>query len=427
MIRIRPSLRRFLRFAVPIVVLVGAWQVWTNIEMRRLTHVMEQFGTDDRRHPTGAEGEAARFYAAAAIASANLQSSAVPSNSPLDVIRRRRESLAADQPAPAEDAEAWSDVLQRAALPVSLLQRGAELPFRGWAPGTDFNYRASGILNASRLSEAPTLEAIASGDSALVFSTLFSRIQFLRALDREGAFLQGQNKARLMQDVATDMAIAMGTGTLASQQLQRLDQALEPIERDGELQEVVKGLAFTEFDFASAVTRGRSWQYGILGIAAPWLVHGLVTDLEALARAFDIARRPWPERYRATATIPNPSRSYNLSGTVQNIAMAVASSAASIRSLRVAVAAHTYRDAHGAWPMTIQQVGLPAANLADPFTGSPLRYRVSGDELAIYSVGPDGRDDGAHFAPESIKGRAPGVGPLLDVGIRVNARRVDPR
>jgi hypothetical protein len=150
-------------------------------------------------------------------------------------------------------------------------------------------------------------------------------------------------------------------------------------------------------------------------------MHGIITDLHALGRAFEIARRPWPERYRATATIPNPSRSYNLSGTVQNIAMAMASSAASIRSIRGAIAAHAYRDAHGAWPTTIQQAALPAAALVDPFTGSPLRYRVSGDELAIYSVGPDGKDDGAHLAPESVTGRAPGVGPLLDVGIRIKA------
>jgi hypothetical protein len=65
--------------------------------------------------------------------------------------------------------------------------------------------------------------------------------------------------------------------------------------------------------------------------------------------------------------------------------------------LETALALREYRDDHGAYPATLSAlvpVYLPVLP-PDPFAVSgPLQYRLSGPGYALYSVGPDGKDDG---------------------------------
>jgi hypothetical protein len=52
--------------------------------------------------------------------------------------------------------------------------------------------------------------------------------------------------------------------------------------------------------------------------------------------------------------------------------------------------------------------------LRDPSDGAPLRHRRTGEGLIIYSIGPDGVDDGGKVDPtKSLK--EPGV----DIGFRM--------
>src|SRR5204863_6765029 len=63
----------------------------------------------------------------------------------------------------------------------------------------------------------------------------------------------------------------------------------------------------------------------------------------------------------------------------------------------VAVAAERYRRAKKAWPETIDalvQAGYLKQVPRDPFDGAPLRLKRQPDSLIVYSVGPDGKDDG---------------------------------
>jgi hypothetical protein len=60
-------------------------------------------------------------------------------------------------------------------------------------------------------------------------------------------------------------------------------------------------------------------------------------------------------------------------------------------------ALHAYRLEHGAYPATLASLvpGYLTAVPADPFAVSgPIRYHPSGSRYALYSVGPDGKDDG---------------------------------
>ena len=65
--------------------------------------------------------------------------------------------------------------------------------------------------------------------------------------------------------------------------------------------------------------------------------------------------------------------------------------------LAVTLALHAYHESHGAYPdsLTAVAANVPANLLSDPFAAQEnLRYRKDGAEYVLYSVGPDGRDDG---------------------------------
>jgi hypothetical protein len=66
------------------------------------------------------------------------------------------------------------------------------------------------------------------------------------------------------------------------------------------------------------------------------------------------------------------------------------------RSTAVALAAERYRQVHGRWPASLGEL-LPAYLTAvplDPFTGQPLKLARHDQGIVIYSVGPDGVDNG---------------------------------
>jgi hypothetical protein len=81
---------------------------------------------------------------------------------------------------------------------------------------------------------------------------------------------------------------------------------------------------------------------------------------------------------------------------------------ATLRTARVAIAVERYRLAHKdkQWPESLDQL-VPAyldKVPTDPFHDQPIRYRRVGKDVVIYSVGPDGVDDGGIFDPDNQAG-----------------------
>lgn len=105
-----------------------------------------------------------------------------------------------------------------------------------------------------------------------------------------------------------------------------------------------------------------------------------------------------------------------LSGAMQ----AEARSRARHRAAQVAVAATRMRLKHGSLPETLGAM-VPDQEPAEPldlFTaGQPLQYRKTDDVLLIYSVGPNGVDDGGPLAPEVADEQSND-----DVGLRLSIR-----
>jgi hypothetical protein len=86
---------------------------------------------------------------------------------------------------------------------------------------------------------------------------------------------------------------------------------------------------------------------------------------------------------------------------------------ACFRCAVVAVAVERFRRANGRWPATLGEV-VPrhlAALPRDPFDSQPLKLASRPDGVVIYSVGPDGADDGGDLS-DSLRSRK-------DVGVRL--------
>jgi hypothetical protein len=71
-------------------------------------------------------------------------------------------------------------------------------------------------------------------------------------------------------------------------------------------------------------------------------------------------------------------------------------SVAALRLVIVELAVRLHQKQHGKLPATLDELVpalLPAVPL-DPYTGRPLVYRVTTNSFLLYSIGPDGQDDG---------------------------------
>jgi len=67
-----------------------------------------------------------------------------------------------------------------------------------------------------------------------------------------------------------------------------------------------------------------------------------------------------------------------------------------LQLLRLELGLREYQKQHGAYPKSLSQLGreFQAAAFVDPYSGKPLIYRGTAAEYLLYSVGPDGEDDG---------------------------------
>jgi hypothetical protein len=155
--------------------------------------------------------------------------------------------------------------------------------------------------------------------------------------------------------------------------------------------------------------------------------------LKLISKAIDNARLPAHEQPAAAKVLQEkiarmPPRSTTLTRALlpatDRYAVAGQRKLATVRCLKVLLALERQRLRTGAWPAKLTELTpqLLVSVPEDPFDGKPLRYRVLPGGAVVYSVGPDGKDDGGLVA--SGPGRA-----AKDIGLRlwdVKARRTAP-
>lgn len=127
--------------------------------------------------------------------------------------------------------------------------------------------------------------------------------------------------------------------------------------------------------------------------------------LRHMTRAVEIAKMPLEqqeqemEKLDAAAKI-QPLLVRLLCPAVGKVAAADRRSRVDLRCAVVAVAAEHYRQTKKKWPASLEalrEAGHLAQIPMDLYDGQPLRMRRTDEGLLIYSVGPDGEDNGGHI------------------------------
>ena len=132
--------------------------------------------------------------------------------------------------------------------------------------------------------------------------------------------------------------------------------------------------------------------------------------VEAMASYIAVTRRPLRE-WQSGANAVDAAFEEEFSGCLlvnagggfklSHIPMGYLRRTARLRAARGAMAVERYRLARGALPSSLGDLVPAYLDIVpeDPFTGRPLRYEKLGKGLVVYSVGPDGRDDGGWEEP----------------------------
>jgi hypothetical protein len=139
----------------------------------------------------------------------------------------------------------------------------------------------------------------------------------------------------------------------------------------------------------------------------------------------EASRRPYDEQAAAFRAVPRPQdgdRKYLFTNLLTFAVGRIFDSGLRTRGELLAVAAgvacERHRQRTGQWPDSLEAIPkdiLPAVP-TDPFTGKPVAFHRLEDGIVVYSVGPDGRDNGGRFVEAA---ETPGGLKTRDFGIRL--------
>jgi hypothetical protein len=145
------------------------------------------------------------------------------------------------------------------------------------------------------------------------------------------------------------------------------------------------------------------WQALLTNLgASAFLTHSHAPFLRTMTDAVEVAKLPlekqpgeWQRLDGAANAMPVLVRLWVPAFT--RVAKAFQRAQATLRTAIVGLAAERYRRARGQWPQSLTDVvraGFLQEVPLDPYGGASLRSRRLSGGVVIYSVGPDGKDDG---------------------------------
>jgi hypothetical protein len=169
---------------------------------------------------------------------------------------------------------------------------------------------------------------------------------------------------------------------------------------------------------------------GLLDRIASWPLRAYLPDdhtytLKMLTGFIEASRRPYDEQAAAFRAVPRPKDSDRkylftnlLTFAVERVFDAGLRGRGELLAVAAGVACERHRQRTGRWPDSLEAIPkdiLPAVP-TDPFTGKAVTFRRLADGVVVYSIGPDGQDDGGRFAEASA---TPGGLKTRDFGIRL--------
>lgn len=447
--RVRPAFRYLAIVASIILTPIAAHAIWDHIEVRRLVREVQAIQARGEplterdagltyRGTTDEHRRASEYYLAAAMLAPQRFAGAV--------LSPMREWVHGVPPARSRDEllGELSRLVDDRRDALGFADQAGALEFAGFAPGTEFSYRAYALEQVAILLAARTMLLSLSDDGDAAVASALSALH-ARRVPRQRWINRGDHE--------TPVVLSFSSPSPAA--LQRLQAALEAEE--------------DRYDRATALMQSRAvaiemiWRryYGpdpnassyhslpqrslMETIRRPWITRQTVATLQRWAETIDLARRPWTESSREIEAVAarlhedvqilphgRPAQRLGpIEAFYRGSVLAAADPAVFLRDrcARAAVAVERFRRDHdGALPETLGAL-IPdylAEIPRDPLSGAPLLYRSEPGAYTIYSVGLDRQDDGGDIASELhdaiAAGRARRDIRGRDIGVRVLVR-----
>lgn len=440
-----PGTRRWLVRAVLLLLLVvlAVWAGWDYLGTRELARLIRQaraasepltvleaerqLGLDED------QGGAPLYLAAAALVHLDWKGFRSAAD--------RLQTLAEQSPVAqvvALSSEPAEAMIEANALGLEMADRAAQLPFRAFAPGTDYSYRWQQLHEVGRIAALRSgVLALAGNDRAS--ASLSSQIRQLRVFWGEGA-LDETAVAEGLGDAAKSLSWLLERSPPSDGDLARLDAALASLDDDRVL---VRGLlilraaaleAWLRYlcELPPSVGEGLEVRMPGLGVwfARPYIRDQVNERLRMFREVLQIASlRPGNRMFEALNRIKAGNRkSRFLPHSNRDVVMLTTLRARSFfeaqslgRVARAAISVERFRKTNGGLPASLEQLRLADGSPLppDPMTGAPLRLTADGANYVIYSIGSDGKDDGGSVFGQAAASSWAKPRPATDWGIRI--------
>jgi hypothetical protein len=390
---VRAKFLAWLTFAIALAVLAHA--AWDYAEARGLRARVdairakgEPASIDQVRQSPGLTNsgiEAARLYRAATALASNWNRNAyVALDPPGNVMNVAPQNWSSTQREQANRLiTANRDVLD-------LVDRATAIEFHGFPPGTDYSYRFAEVWQLEQLASLRTrILAVDRRDDAV--KALHVQLLLLRSMDREYP-----NSAGLFIElIARDLALVVGRVRPTETAFAAFDAVLAALDRDNRVKRIFLAQRAEWLSNGSLHPRSRfhpvliPWE----AVRRPFDLHVVNGVADMQTHNLEYADLPWPQRlepFRGVDLGPftevKDARAmvqYAAASTVRQEAR----NTALVRNARIAIAIERGRESHAA-------PEIP--KLLDPYSGKPMRVKRDDVSYTVYSVGPNGRDDGGH-------------------------------
>jgi hypothetical protein len=191
---------------------------------------------------------------------------------------------------------------------------------------------------------------------------------------------------------------------------------------------LLNGLADGSFSIDELLGSGRNVEWYERAVLFLWNVRGTARRehpqvMKLMGKAIDIARLPAHEQSAAKSALNREIREMAGQSYLIRLVMpamdkfidASQRKLAQVRCLKTVLAVERFRLARGTWPDKLEDLTpkwLKKVPL-DPYDGKPLRYVRVADGVIVYSVGPDGTDNGGKIDRTNI------IAPGTDLGYQL--------
>jgi hypothetical protein len=436
----RPRLRTTLIVILLMLIPIGLHQLWDYLELRRLVAEIEAViakgepVSETQAFPNRSpeQRDAGEFYIAAGMIT--NYASRNPVTPVLEWL-----SGAEPEPAPSQ-AQLLREYVARSKEALSLADRAAAMSFSTLPPGTDYNYRTSHVLSLATVMGARTLALSWDGQGDAAAESVLSTLGLRRIIRHL--------RWPFLYNIRNDTAAVLSLSRPSPEALARLQRALESEDArddvfDGLLADRARAIeSVWRRYYGPSPAAPRDYRLRMRGVIdavrRPLTTRRAVTVMRRWAELIDAARRPWPERVRAIEELgrrhgpPDDSREEHMflfpsAGTSDApYALITPRAVVTDRASIAAIAVERYRRDHGgALPVALSDLVpryVPRVPV-DPYSGGAMLLVKDAASYRIYSVGPDGNDDGGDLISVLQDAQRRGFGPRpirgKDQGIRV--------